>query len=131
MKLYQTAVEVQSDGGHPTFHNVTEQLKKALADSGIKNGQVTVYSHHTTCSVLIQEQSHDKTFFGLEYLQQDMCDIMERLIPSCRVEGQYRHYFTAAFETVVHDMSREKALGYIEELAAFFNSGWEGILKLI
>ena len=89
MKLYQTAVEVQSDGGHPTFHNVTEQLKKALADSGIKNGQVTVYSHHTTCSVLIQEQSHDKTFFGLEYLQQDMCDIMERLIPSCRVEGQY------------------------------------------
>ena len=40
-------------------------------------------------------------------------------------------YFTAAFETVVHDMSREKAMGYIEELAAFFNSGWEGILKLI
>ena len=40
-------------------------------------------------------------------------------------------YFTAAFETVVHDMTREKAMGYIEELAAFFNSGWEGILKLI
>lgn len=39
-------------------------------------------------------------------------------------------YFTAAFETVVYDMSREKAMGYIEELAAFFNSGWEGILKL-
>lgn len=40
-------------------------------------------------------------------------------------------YFTAAFETVVHDMTREKALEYIEELAIFFNSGWEGILKLI
>ncbi len=40
-------------------------------------------------------------------------------------------YFTAVFETVVHDMTREKALGYIEELAAFFNSGWEGILKIM
>ena len=40
-------------------------------------------------------------------------------------------YFTAAFETVVHDMTRKKAMGYIEELAAFFNSGWDGILKLV
>lgn len=40
-------------------------------------------------------------------------------------------YFTAAFETVVHDMTRKKAMGYIEELAAFFNSGWDGILKFV
>lgn len=39
-------------------------------------------------------------------------------------------YFTAVFETVVHDMSREKAMEYIKELAVFFNSGWEGILKI-
>ncbi len=39
-------------------------------------------------------------------------------------------YFTAAFETVVHDMTREKAMEYIEELAVFFNSGWNGLLKL-
>ena len=39
-------------------------------------------------------------------------------------------YFTAAFETVVHDMPREKALAYIEELAAFFNAGWDRILRL-
>ena len=39
-------------------------------------------------------------------------------------------YFTAAFETVVHDMPGEKALAYIEELAAFFNAGWDGILRL-
>lgn len=39
-------------------------------------------------------------------------------------------YFTAAFETIVHDMTREQAVEYIEELAIFFNSGWEGLLKL-
>ena len=37
-------------------------------------------------------------------------------------------YFTAVFETVIHNMSREKAFGYIEELATFFVSGWEGLL---
>lgn len=36
-------------------------------------------------------------------------------------------YFTAVFETVIHDMPREKAVGYIEELAVFFNSGWDGL----
>ena len=39
-------------------------------------------------------------------------------------------YFTAVFETVVHDMPREKAIGYVEELAVFFNSGWEGLLHI-
>ena len=40
-------------------------------------------------------------------------------------------YFTAVFETVVHDMTREQAIGYIEELAVFFNSGWEGLLRFV
>ncbi len=39
-------------------------------------------------------------------------------------------YFTAVFETVVHDMSREEAKRYIKDLALFFNSGWEAILKI-
>ncbi len=40
-------------------------------------------------------------------------------------------YFTAVFETVVHDMPREKAIEYIEELAVFFNSGWDGLLRIL
>lgn len=39
-------------------------------------------------------------------------------------------YFTAVFETVAHDMSREEAVEYVRELASFFNSGWEGLLRL-
>lgn len=38
-------------------------------------------------------------------------------------------YFTAVFETVVHDMTREQAIKYVEELATFFNSGWAGLLR--
>lgn len=40
-------------------------------------------------------------------------------------------YFNGVFETVAHDMSRNKAFEYIKELAIFFNCGWDGILKLI
>ena len=40
-------------------------------------------------------------------------------------------YFTSIFEVVVHDMEREKALGYVEQIAMFFNYGWDGILKII
>ncbi len=39
-------------------------------------------------------------------------------------------YFTAVFEMVVHDMPRERAIRYIEELAVFFNAGWEGLLRI-
>lgn len=91
MKLHQESIEVQSEGLHPTFHNVTAQVKEILQRSGVKNGVCTIYSHHTTCSVMIQECSHDKTYFGLEYLQQDLCNLMEKLIPTCRVENQYMH----------------------------------------
>ncbi len=38
-------------------------------------------------------------------------------------------YFTAVFETVVHDMSREEAEKYIEDLSKFFNSGWQALLE--
>ena len=91
MKIYREKIQVQSEGLHPTFHNVTAQIKDIVTRSGVRNGICVVYSHHTTCSVMIQECSHDKTYFGLEYLQQDLCNIMEKLIPTCRVENQYLH----------------------------------------
>lgn len=56
-----------------------------------------------------------------------------------RVEGTVSHdlhhmitsaYFTAVFETVAHDMTREQAIGYVNELAVFFNCGWDGLLRL-
>ena len=56
-----------------------------------------------------------------------------------KLEGSVSHnlhhmitsaYFTAVFETVAHDMTREQAVLYVRELATFFNFGWDGILRL-
>ena len=91
MKMHKESFKVQSQGLHPTFHDVTPDVNAIIEESGIKNGFCLVYSHHTTCSVMMQEQSHDTTYFGLEYLQQDLCNIMEKIIPTCRTERQYMY----------------------------------------
>jgi len=91
MKIYRDSVELQSEKLNPTFHNVTDPVNDIVEKSGIKDGICVVYSHHTTCSVMTQECSHDKNLWGKEYLQQDLCNIMEGLVPSCRTENQYLH----------------------------------------
>ena len=91
MSVYHGEIKLQSRDRQPCFHNVTEQVKAIVAESGVKNGICVVYSHHTTCSVITQECSHDVNYWGREYLQVDLVNIMEKLIPTCRSEGQYHH----------------------------------------
>lgn len=81
---------IQSDT-RPTFHDVTEDVRKIVADSGIKDGILTVYSQHTTCSVMIQEQSDDTNFYGEQLILQDLVNVLSKIIPTCETEGQYLH----------------------------------------
>lgn len=90
MTVYSATFKVQSDLV-PTFHDVTENVANELAKSKIKNGIVVVFSQHTTCSVLIQEDSHDVNFFGTKLIMQDLVNVFEKIIPTCRTEGQYLH----------------------------------------
>ena len=90
MTVFHETFRIQSDR-RPTFHDVTEQVQSALARSGVRNGILLVYSQHTTCSVLLQEASDDTNYWGTELLMQDLVEVLERIIPTCRTEGQYRH----------------------------------------
>ena len=91
MKTIRESFKVKSTGIRPVFHTITERVQDIVDKSMIKSGICVVYSHHTTCSVMTQECSFDETYTGLEYLQQDLLDIFERIIPTCRKEGQYMH----------------------------------------
>lgn len=91
MTVYHQTVPVHSPLHKPMFHDVTAETTAAVEASGIRMGTVTVYSPHTTCSVIIQEESHDRLFDGTEHLLQDMLDRLETLVPTCRHEGQYLH----------------------------------------
>ena len=90
-KVYQKEVELQSRGWRPTFHDVSKEIMEIVAASGVKNGTVTMASHHTTCSVMVQECSHDLDKYDLEYLQHDLLKIMQKLIPDYSENNEYAH----------------------------------------
>lgn len=102
-------IKLQSRDHMPHFHDITNEVKNIVAESGISNGLVTVYSHHTTCSVIFQENSHDKNFFGREFLQVDLIKIMEKLIPTCITEGQYLHPGPKHIEFALSHPGEEKS----------------------
>ena len=90
-KVYQKELELQSRGFRPTFHDVSKEIIAIVKASGIKIGTVAIASHHTTCSVMIQECSHDIDIYDLEYLQHDLLKIMQKIIPDYSENNAYMH----------------------------------------
>ncbi len=90
MAAYHEVFKIQSDT-RPTFHDVTDEVLRIIERAGIKDGILLVYSQHTTCSVFIQEESHDKNFHGTDFLNQDLLNALAEVFPSCMTEGRYMH----------------------------------------
>ena len=89
--VFKKKFKVQSNDKMCSFHNVTAEAKEALRESGVKNGILVVYSHHTTCGVITQACAFDMSMTGLETLQQDLVEVFENIVPTCRKEGMYLH----------------------------------------
>ena len=89
--VYKKALKLESRHRAVSFHDITDDVKAIVKESGIKDGIVVVYSHHTTCSVITQECAFDMSMTGLETLQQDLVNVFEEWIPTCRYEGMYMH----------------------------------------
>ena len=90
-KVYQKELELQSRGWIPTFHDISKEIIEIVKASGVKNGTVAIVSHHTTCSVMVQECSHDVDKYDLEYLQHDILKIMQKIVPDYSEENEYMH----------------------------------------
>ena len=92
MAVYKDTITVTSNGGRPTYHNVTDQVRRIVEKSGIKNGLCVVQSQHTTCSVIFEEFVHDTDFNGDEFLQVDLNRILDRIVPRELTENmEYRY----------------------------------------
>ena len=85
--VFRESFKLQSRDRAVSFHDVTDKVKELAAKTGMKNAIVVVYSHHTTCSVITQECAFDMSMTGLETLQQDLVNVFEEWIPTCRYEG--------------------------------------------
>lgn len=98
--IYKETIALQSHGGTPSFLNITEEVKKAIANSGVKEGICVVISPHTTCSVFFEEFVHDLEENGDEYLQTDLNTVLTKMIPDNVAEGQYRYPGEKHYEAV-------------------------------
>lgn len=81
MTVYHATIPVLSHGGTPSFVDVTEDVRAAVAASGIENGLCAVISAHTTCSVYFDEWAHDALDDGTDFLQNDLNRILTGLAP--------------------------------------------------
>lgn len=90
MAYYHDTCTLSSDR-RVTFDDVTDRVIESVKKSCIKDGLINVYSQHTTCSVLIQEQSDDVNYWGTQYILQDMVNGISKIFPKCETEGQYLH----------------------------------------
>lgn len=84
MSVHHTKLSLQSHGGTPSFIDITDQVRQAVADSGVRNGLCAVISPHTTCSVYYDEWAHDEFEDGTDFLQYDFNKVLERIIPTQR-----------------------------------------------
>lgn len=91
MATYIEQIILRSNGNRVTYHEITDQVREIVKKSGIKNGICVVSSQHTTCSVFLEEFSHDLNYCGDEYLQVDLNNGLEKIFPRCLTEGQYHH----------------------------------------
>lgn len=94
MTVHKETISVTSHGGTPSYVDITEQVKAAIAASGVASGICCVISPHTTCSIFFEEFVHDRLEDGTEFLQADLDDVLARIIPDQTAvppAGEYRY----------------------------------------
>lgn len=79
MKVYKQTIQVKSSS-QIEFIDVTERVGVVISDSGIREGQVLIYSPHTTVSILI---NHNESM-----LLHDFMRTLYKLVP---VSDRYSH----------------------------------------
>lgn len=100
MAVFKKTFDMKSHGKTPSYFNITEEVKEAIAESGIKNGICAVVSPHTTCSVFFEEFVHDYDKDGDEFLQEDLNDVLGKLIPNQNAAGIYHYPGEKHYEAV-------------------------------
>ena len=79
MKIYKQKLEIKSKT-QIEFIDITDKVDEVIGNSGVREGQVLVYSPHTSASIVV---NHNE-----KMLLQDFMRILYRLVP---VSDKYSH----------------------------------------
>ena len=80
MKQHFATIRLKTRGA--ALYEFTPRAKQFVAESGIRTGLLTCFVHHTSASLVIQENADPD-------VQRDLVNFMERLVS--REERLYRH----------------------------------------
>lgn len=85
----QLAIETVGQG----FYEITDQVRAFVSGQGIETGLLTIFMHHTSASLVIQENA-DPT------VQEDLLAFFKRLVPE---DGRsYRHGYEGPDDMPAH-----------------------------
>lgn len=79
MKIYRKSIELKSKS-QIEFIDITDRVEEIVNNSGIREGQVLVYSPHTSASIVV---NHNESM-----LVQDFMRVLYRLVP---IRDRYSH----------------------------------------
>jgi len=83
MLIYSDLFRIKTNG--QGTYEITHQVRSALNTSGIKEGQVTIFLQHTSCSLVLMENADPSA-------RQDLHEFIKRLVP------ENTSYFTHTYE---------------------------------
>lgn len=92
MNYYTKTLKLKSKIiGKPSYTNITPLVQQFLLDNQIDSGICFVVSPHTTCAVFFEEFVHDVDDDNVEFLQLDLNQILNNIVPKQMGFDQY-HY---------------------------------------
>ncbi|GBE17151.1 hypothetical protein BMS3Abin15_00987 [bacterium BMS3Abin15] len=79
MKIYKRKIDIESKA-QVEFIDITDKVQEVVDNSGIREGQVTIYAPHTTMGIVV---NHNESM-----LTQDFMRVLYKLVP---IDDQYSH----------------------------------------
>ena len=114
LKVYNTSYSF-STKGEIDFIDLTDKVREAVSQSGVKNGIVHVFAPHATGILILTENEYN--------LLEDIKAFLERIIPK---HGAYRHPSNAYSHVRSMLLPPDKTLPVIDGRVEF--GTWQSIL---
>lgn len=104
MSFYFDEIELETVQGRPSYHMITDEIKKIVTKSNIQNGICLIQTTHTTCSIYFDEYMHDKNYYEDDFLQVDLNNVFEKIIP--RQTSENYPYLSPGPEHISYGMAK-------------------------
>ncbi|MFZ2153835.1 MAG: secondary thiamine-phosphate synthase enzyme YjbQ [Candidatus Moraniibacteriota bacterium] len=104
MKIHNVKIDLESRT-QIEFMDITDKVREIITNSGIRDGQVTIFCPHTTMGLAI---NHNEAM-----LMQDFMRVLYRLVP---VEDQYSHDLFELRNTAVRSDGRSNGHSHAKSI---------------